>query len=186
VAAAAAPLRVCVDLNVFVAAERALRRPTRGTLPERIVEAIEEREIILVGSINMFQRLRERLEDAAELSVEEAAERAEFYRLLADPPALLTRQQPVLTLGVGPDAEEDARVLEAALSGRADFLVTYNIADFLPACSPHPTTAHPQCLGVQVIRPADLAVHLGWPLRVVPPPTRMPPDPPSSGGRCIK
>lgn len=184
-AADAAPLRVCVDLNVFVAAERALRRPKRGSLPERIVEAIAEGEFVLVGSVNMFQRLRDRLEDAAELSVQEAAETAEFYSLLADPPALLTRQQPVLTLGVGPDAEEDARVLEAALSGRADFLVTYNISDFLPACAPHPTTGHPQCLGVQIIKPSDLAVHLGWPLRVVPPPTRMPPNPPS-GRRGLK
>jgi hypothetical protein len=60
-----------------------------------------------------------------------------------------------------PDAEEDARVLEAALAGHAEFLVTYNIEDFLPACTAHPVTGHPHCLGVQVIKPADLAVLLG-------------------------
>ena len=174
-------LRVCVDLNVFVAAARALRRPSQGSLPERIVEAIEEREFVLVGSVNMFQRLRDRLEDAAGFSAQDAADTAEFYSLLADPPTLITRQRPVLSLGIGLHAEEDARVLEAALSGRADLLVTYNINDFLPACTPHPRTGHPQCLGVQIIMPSDLAVHLGWPLRVIPPPTRMPPDTPSGG-----
>lgn len=65
-------LRVCVDLNVFVAAERALYRPSRGSLPERIIEAVEEGEIVLVGSLNMFERLRERLEDAAGLSTVDA------------------------------------------------------------------------------------------------------------------
>jgi hypothetical protein len=82
-----------------------------------------------------------------------------------------------------PDAEEDARVLEAALAGHAEFLVTYNIEDFLPACTAHPVTGHPHCLGVQVIKPADLAGLLDWPLRVVPRPTLMPPPPPKSGGR---
>jgi hypothetical protein len=62
-----APLRVCVDLNVFVAAERALRRPARGSLPERIVAAIEDREATLAISLNMLERLQERLEDAAGL-----------------------------------------------------------------------------------------------------------------------
>lgn len=57
------PLRVCVDLNVFVAAERALQRPSRGSLPERVLEAIEHGEIILVASLNMFERLQDRLED---------------------------------------------------------------------------------------------------------------------------
>jgi predicted nucleic acid-binding protein len=175
------PLRVCVDLNVLIAAERALRRPSRGSLPERIVEAIEERQIILVISLNMLERLQQRLEDAAELSPQEAAEGAELYRLLADPPGLATRQQPVIALGSSADADEDARVLEAALAGHADFLVTYNIDDFLPACTRHPVTGHPQCLGVQVIKPADLAVYLEWPLCVPPAPTLMPPEAPESG-----
>jgi len=147
------------------------------------VEALEEREIILVGSLNMFERLQERLEDAGGLSLVDATERADYYRSLADPPGLLTRRRPVISLGVGPDAEEDGRVLEAALAGHADFLVTYNVTDFLPACSRHPKTGHPECLGVQVVKPADLAMHLGWPLRVAPAPTLMPPDPSTSGGR---
>ncbi len=175
------PLRVCVDLNVFVAAERALLRPSTGSLPERIMEAIEEGEIILVASLNMFERLRERLEDAAGLSPAEAEKLVSFYRILADPPGLLTRQVPVIALGSSVHAEEDARVLEAALAGHAEFLVTYNVADFLPVCTRHPITGHPQCLGVQIVRPADLALHLGWPLRVPPSPTIVPPSPPTSG-----
>lgn len=141
------------------------------------MEAIEEREIVLVASLNMFERLRDRLEDAAGLSPAEAEEVVSFYRALADPPGLLTRQAPVIALGSSLDAEEDARVLEAALAGRAEYLVTYNVEDFLPACTPHPVTRHPQCLGVQVIKPGDLAVHLGWPLNVMPEPTIMPGPP---------
>lgn len=113
----------------------------------------------------------------------EAAERSQYYQFLADPPGLLTRRRPVVALGAGPGAEEDGRVLEAALAGRADFLVTYNVSDFLPACARHPETGHPECLGVQVVKPSDLAMHLGWPLKVVPKPTLMPQDPPDSGGR---
>lgn len=175
------PPRVCVDLNVFVAAERALRRAPTGSLPVRIMEAIEEREIILVASLNMFERLQERLEDAAGLAPAEAAEVISFYRALADPPGLLTRQAPVIALGSSVHAQEDARVLEAALAGRAEYLVTYNLDDFLPACTPHPLTRHPQCLGVQIIKPSDLALHLGWPLRVKPPPTTMSAESPGEG-----
>lgn len=178
-----APPRVCVDLNVFVAAARAPRRPSTESLPERIMEAIEEREIVLVASLNMFERLQARLEDAAGLSAAEAEDLVGFYQFLADPPGLVTRQAPVIALGSSVHAEEDARVLEAALAGRAEFLVTYNIRDFLPVCTPHPTTGHPQCLGVQIIKPGDLALHLGWPLRVTPPPTTMPPYSSGSGSQ---
>lgn len=157
-----------------------MRRPSRGSLPERIIEAIEEREIVLVASLNMLERLEERLEDAAGLSTTEASLVVDFYRLLADPPRLVTREQPIIALGSTVDAEEDARVLEAALAGRADFLVTYNIDDFLPACARHAVSGHPQCLGVQIIKPGDLAVHLDWPLRIPPIPTIMPPEPPTS------
>lgn len=172
------PLRVCVDLNVFIAAERAVRNPTQGSLPERIMEAIESGEITLVASQNMLERLAERFEDAVPMSKSDAAVLTGMYSVFADPPLMRTRPEPVIALGRSAHSEEDARVIEAALAGRATFLVTYNIKDFLPACTRHPVTGHPECLGVQVIQPHDLAVHLGWPLRVVPPPTTMPSAPP--------
>ena len=134
--AAGTPPRVCVDLNVFVAAERAARAGKASGLSRRVLEAVERREITLVFSLNMAARLAERLEDRAGLSGTEAAAVVALYTTLADPPGLLTREQPVVALGEGPHAEEDSRVVEAALAGRADYLVTYNIADFLPAQRP--------------------------------------------------
>jgi len=95
----------------------------------------------------------------------------------------LTREHPVIALGTGPHAEEDRRVLEAAVYARADYLVTYNVKDFLSVASPHPVTGHPTILGVQIVQPHDLAQKLGWPLEAPPPPTVMPPNPPSTGAR---
>lgn len=105
----------------------------------------------------MVERLAERLEDRAGLSRAESATVAGLYATLADPPGLLTRERPIIALGAGVHAEEDSRVVEAALAGHADYLVTYNIADFLPATAPHPVTGHPSILGVEVVRPYDLA-----------------------------
>lgn len=155
---------MCVDLNVFVAAELAAQRGKAGGLPQRILAAIEGAELTLVFSYNMGERLAERLEDVVGLSPAEAGALAAAYVALADPPGLLTRVQPVVALGVGPHAEEDARVLEAALAGRAEYLVTYNVADFLRATTPHPATGRPAVLGVQVVRPFDLALAMGWQL----------------------
>lgn len=156
--------RVCVDLNVFIAAELATQRGRSGGLPTRVLEAVERREITLVLSLNMAERLAARLEDAAGLPSEEAQELALSYAALAEPPGLLTRRQPVVALGRGAHAEEDARVVEAALAGQADYLVTYNVADFLPATTPHSTTGRPSIHGVQVVPPVELAQDLGWPL----------------------
>lgn len=162
------PSRVCVDLNVFIAAELAAQRGRSGGLPERILTSVENREIVLVLSLNMAERLAERLEDRAGLSRLEAVRVASAYAALADPPGLLTRTQPVIALGQGPHAEEDGRVMEAALAGHAGYLVTYNIADFLRATSPHRATGRPAVLGVEILRPVDLALTLGWPLRMAP------------------
>lgn len=161
--------RVCVDLNVFVAAELSARRGTRGGLPHRILNAIESRALTLVFSLNMAERLAQRLEDRAGLSRDEAVMVASAYAYLADPPGLLTRTQPVIALGTGPHAEEDGRVVEAALAGRADYLVTYNVVDFLPVTAPHHATKRPSILSVELVRPYDLALALGWSLNVAQP-----------------
>lgn len=160
--------RVCVDLNVFVAAELAAQRGRTGGLPERVLDAIERREVTLVFSRNMAARLAARLEDVAGLPADEAEAVALAYAALADPPGLVTRQRPIVALGTGPHAEEDARVAEAALAGRADYLVTYNVEDFMPAAMPHPVTGAPSILGVQLVRPYDLGRALGWPMAHAP------------------
>lgn len=147
---------------MFVAAELAARRGKAGGLPQRTLAAIENAEFTLVFSYNMAERLAERLEDVVGLSSAEAVVVTAAYVALADPPGLLTRDQPVVALGTGPHAEEDARVVEAALAGRANYLVTYNVADFLPAATPHPTTGRASILGVEIVRPYDLALIAGW------------------------
>jgi hypothetical protein len=49
--------RVCLDLNVFVAAEIALSQGKRGTTPLRLPEAARRGEFDLVVSRGMLDRL---------------------------------------------------------------------------------------------------------------------------------
>jgi len=130
-------VRLCLDLNVFIAAELSKAAGRRDSASQLLVGYVEQGHsslgpIQLVISQGMLDRLEVRFHDAAGLSQENAAALvttlAELARL---GPAGLGRVMPVGT-GVLPMREpEDRGVLETALAGRADLLVTANWRDFL-------------------------------------------------------
>ena len=130
-------VRLCLDLNVFIAAEISNAAGRRDSASQLLVGYVEQGHspagpIQLVISQGMLDRLELRFRDAAGVSPENAAALvttlAELARL---GPAGLGRVIPV-GIGVLPIREpEDRGVLETALAGRADFLVTANWRDFL-------------------------------------------------------
>lgn len=126
------PTRLCLDLNIWLGAILSERLGRAGTAAGTLVEAVRSGAsprgpIALVVSWGMLNRLREVLV------------RFEFGRTEADRlvqlVATIARDGPSLTLGgVGVlpmDDLEDRHVLETALAGRADLLVTHNLKDFL-------------------------------------------------------
>ncbi|WP_426014176.1 PIN domain-containing protein [Caulobacter sp. DWR2-3-1b2] len=125
------PTRLCLDLNVWLGAILSERLERRGTAALTLVEAVRSGPsargpVALVISWGMLNRLREVL-------IRFDFGGAEADRLI-QVIATLARDGPSLTLGgVGVlplDDEEDRHVLETALAGGADMLVTQNLRDF--------------------------------------------------------
>lgn len=131
------PLRVCLDLNVFVGSLIASRRGRQGTAAQLLVDTVRRGNsslgpVQLVISWGMLNRLRKVLEVDLKVSPERAA--AFVQSLVSYAELGAERLNPLLTLGgTGvlpmPD-EEDAHVLETAIAGRAGFVVTSNLVDF--------------------------------------------------------
>jgi predicted nucleic acid-binding protein len=129
--------RVCIDLNVLCAAILADARGRNGTAAQTVLNAVRRGdsplgEMQLVISWPMLNTLRRVLHSRFPL-VPEAVEAAvsaitQLSRLgpHADGPHLL------LGVGVLPlqDAE-DAHIMEVALAGRADLLITNNFKHFV-------------------------------------------------------
>lgn len=126
------PTRLCLDLNVWLGAILSEGLERRGTAAQTLVDAVRSGlgsrgPIALVVSWGMLNRLREVL-------VRFAFGAAEADRLI-QVIATIARDGPSLTLGgVGVlplDDVEDRHVLETALAGGADMLVTQNLKDFM-------------------------------------------------------
>lgn len=66
------------------------------------------------------------------------------FALLAEPVELSFRMRPMLK------DSDDEMVLEAALNGRADAIVTHNVRDFAPALQ----------LGFEIVRPGEMVRRL--------------------------
>jgi predicted nucleic acid-binding protein len=126
-------LRLCLDLNVWVAALLADRKSHSNTASQYLVKVVRcGRSPVgaasLVISLGMLDELRSVIIEHLKLSIETADD----YVSLVERYAALG---PQLTLGgtgiVGLKDLEDAHVLETAIAGRADFLVTANFKDFI-------------------------------------------------------
>lgn len=141
--------RVCLDLNVFVAAEIALVKGHRDTTPLRLLDACRDGRFDLVVSRAMLDRLARVLRrPPLRLSALLATERTE---LIAELAALAN----FLVADV-----EDRAVLEAALAGRAHLLATYNLADFESVASPDPDTGVLRVRETRILHPRALAAEL--------------------------
>lgn len=125
-------LRICLDLNIWIGAFLAEKAGRTETAAQTLVNAVRLGQsphgpIALVVSFGMIFRLKTvLLRLTGDMTV---ADRVPMII------AALAEQGPSLTLGgVGVlpiDDQEDQHVLETALAGRADILVTHNIADFM-------------------------------------------------------
>jgi hypothetical protein len=141
------PLRVVLDVNVFVRLVKAKRELRTGTAAQRIFSALETgrmcgRPAQTVASHRMIDTLSEVLN---RLSVP-AKQAEEFSRAVIDAMKAGPEElDPYLVLGGTPDLTlrdaEDGGVLATAFGARAHLLVTDNLTDFAPqACETYETT----------------------------------------------
>jgi predicted nucleic acid-binding protein len=151
-------LRVCLDLNVFVAAEIARVKERRGTTPLRLVDACRGGRFDLVISRAMLDRLTSVLRrPPLNLSLALATERAELIAELAALPNLI-----VAGGGVMPVRDvEDRGVLESAVAGGAHYLATYNLDDFRAVATPDPESGTLGVRDLWIVHPAVLAERIG-------------------------
>lgn len=146
--------RLCVDLNIWIKQYLANTAGRRGTVSQRIVQAVEDGRsgigpIQLIVSHTMLTRLQGVLmrqganaetamrftHDIASMALMGPA--GEFPRMVFGGGVEPTREgmpqvyNPYATEAVAPPYDpEDGRVLDAALSGGAQALVTSNFRDF--------------------------------------------------------
>ncbi len=154
-------LRLALDMNVLVADLLAARKGRRGTASAMLVAAIRDGTcsagpVQLVTSLPIIENCANVLRRHFEYSLSEAAEKAwllEQYTMEGPMP-----DHPTVTVGAGyipfetesdlrqalvafaseadagklfDEVRDDGYVLETALAGRADILVTANIDDFV-------------------------------------------------------
>jgi predicted nucleic acid-binding protein len=126
-------LGLCLDLNIWCAALLADGKGRKGTASQTLVEFVRQgvcpiAPVRLIISWGMLNRLRWVLEEKLKVS----SSAADLYVETISEYALLG---PQLTLGgtgvIALADTEDAHVLETALAGKANVLVTGNFKDFL-------------------------------------------------------
>jgi hypothetical protein len=141
------PLRVLLDVNVFVRLVKAKREQRAGTTAQRIFSALETgrmcgRPAQIVTSHRMMDTLGDVL---IRLSVP-AEQAEEFSRAVVDAMKAGPEQlDPHLILGGTPDLRlkdaEDAAVLATAFGASAHDIITDNLTDFMPpGCEVYETT----------------------------------------------
>jgi hypothetical protein len=133
------PLRIVLDINVFVRLLKAKREKQNATAVQRIFSALEcgwicRHPAQIVVSYRMMDTLSavlRRMSVPADLAEEFGS--AVIDAMKAGPEEL----DPLLILGGTPDLtikdEEDGGVLATALGARAHVLVTDNLTDFMPS-----------------------------------------------------
>ena len=133
-------MRLVLDTNVIVAAFRSHRGASNALL-----RTVEARRVTLLCSTALFLeyeavlgRLQTRTITGHSLDDVDAVMNA--LAALCEPVDISFRVRPVLR-----DAD-DEMVLEAALNGRADAIVTHNARDFAPA----------RALGIAIARPGEI------------------------------
>jgi predicted nucleic acid-binding protein len=125
-------------------------RSDAGASRRLVVAALEQRFILLV-SVALFieyEAVMTRSEHlaASGLSADDVAAILDALALVAEPVRLAFLWRPMLR-----DADDDM-VLEAAVNGRADAIVTMNRRDFAPAS---------ERFGIEVLSPGAAAARLG-------------------------
>jgi predicted nucleic acid-binding protein len=126
-------LRLCLDLNVWVAALLADRKGRSNTGSQYLVEIVRSGScpigaVNLIVSLGMLDELNSVIVDHLGLGPEKAL----AYTSAIEEYAKLGMQLTLGGTGVLPMKDtEDAHVLETAIAGKADFIVTANFKDFI-------------------------------------------------------
>jgi predicted nucleic acid-binding protein len=126
-------LCLCLDFNIWCAALLSEKKGRSGTSSQRLVEIVREGksslgEVQLVISWGMLNRLTKVLEEDLAVSYEASMMYINTIRGYAKLGVSLT----LGGTGVIPIQDiEDAHVLETAIAGKANVLVTANFKDFL-------------------------------------------------------
>jgi hypothetical protein len=132
------PLRLCLDLNVWCARFFGRRHGRKNTAAYLVIEAVRNGisslgTVQLVISWGMVNRLRSVLDrDMRALS----GDIDDYIAEIIDYAQLGAATGPSLTLGgmglLPLSDKEDAHVVDTAIAGESDILVTANFKDFLP------------------------------------------------------
>ena len=131
-------LRLCLDLNIWVTALLADIRGRQGTACQTIVERVQQghclcQPVQLIVSWGMLNRLRQVLIQNLQVSTPTVEQYLNTITAYAQLGAM--DLSPQLTLGgtgILPLRDlEDVHVLETAIAGKADVLITANFRDFL-------------------------------------------------------
>jgi putative PIN family toxin of toxin-antitoxin system len=133
-------LRVVLDTSVVVAALR-----SRIGASNEVLRLVARRRITALATPALFLEYEDVLMRPEQRAVHGLNVR-EIERVLA---SLASEIEPVtIHIAWRPQLRDpaDEMVLEAAINGRADALVTFNVKDFIPA----------RRFGLSVMRPADL------------------------------
>ena len=132
-------MRLVFDTNVLVAAQR-----SRSGASAHLMTAVRERKLTPVASVALFLEYEAVLTRPEQL----AASGLDVETVLAALGALASVIEPVdIHFRVRPAANDpdDDMVLEAAVNGRADGLVTFESAAFVPGAARH---------GIRLMTPA--------------------------------
>lgn len=131
-------LNICVDLNIWVAALFAEAKGRQDTASQSIVAIVRQgsclsQPVQLIISWGMLTRLRQVLIQKLQVSTSSVELYLDTITAYAQLGAL--DSSPQLTLGgtgIVPIADiEDAHVLETAIAGKAQVLITANFKDFI-------------------------------------------------------
>jgi predicted nucleic acid-binding protein len=131
----AAALRVCLDLNIWCAALLADRKGRQNTASQSLVAMVRQGSCLsspvqIVISWGMLNRLLKVLVQDLKVSAQTAELYISTIAAYARLGAMGASLQ--LTLGGIPLRDtEDAHVLETAIAGRANILITANFKDFI-------------------------------------------------------
>jgi putative PIN family toxin of toxin-antitoxin system len=144
-------MRLVLDTAVMVAAIRSESGASRMLLRAALERHRGLTTLVSVALLIEYEAVMTRREhvDAAGLSSSEVGVLLDAFAAIAEPVRLSYLWRPAL-----PDADDDM-VLEAAVNGRADGIVTFNLSDFrLPE----------DRFGIAVLSPGDVVKQLEkWP-----------------------
>ncbi len=134
-------MRLVLDTSVFVAAFRSSTGASR-----QLLRLLAQRRFTLVASSALYLEYEAVLTRPEQLAIHGVSQR-NISRFLVDT-AYFTEQVRVY-FNYRPQLRDpnDEMVLEAAINGRVDTIVTHNVRDFLPAA---------QRFGIEILTPGSI------------------------------